>query len=301
MATLYTVLSSIQAQVSGVTQGLVSNSPDTFGTPLTVYVGLYWPSVKTLQDNVRKASPTTGGPTALITVYDRGLASDSTRWLPAPVGGGITASTMTVTASEGYVQQFASMSLTFAGPITPNDAVGIVLSTQLGQSQGVVAIAGASDTAATMAAQTAALLQANATIMSWLTVSVVGSVIWLTSMLSGPPISVAANVGNGGTTLMEIARRKRHFQIVIWARTPDDRNTVADPVEALIARLEANFGLTFPDGTMGRLTFSGDTQHDEATLSDTFRRDLLCCVDYGITVTDQTYAVLAPVVNNTTF
>ena len=34
MATLYTVLSSLQQQVSSVTQGLVSNSPDTFGLAL---------------------------------------------------------------------------------------------------------------------------------------------------------------------------------------------------------------------------------------------------------------------------
>jgi len=180
-------------------------------------------------------------------------------------------------------------------------AVGIVLSTTLNQAQAVVAIAGAADTPTTMAAQAATLLRADPIIMSWLTVSVLGPVVWLTSLLAGPPITVQANVGNGGTVQMEIGRRKRHFQVVIWARTPDDRNTVADPVEALIASLEANFGLTFPDGTMGRLTFSGDTQHDEATLSDTFRRDLLTCVDYGITVTDQTYAVLAPIVNNTTF
>jgi hypothetical protein len=159
----------------------------------------------------------------------------------------------------------------------------------------VVASAVLGDTAATVAAKALALLQADPTILSWVSPSLVGGVLTLTSLLADKPLTIKVNVGNGGTRLTEIGRRKRHFQIVVWSRTPDDRITVGDPIEMLIARMEADFGLTFADGTMGRLTYYGDIEHDDATLSDVLRRDFLVCVDYGINVTDATYAILAPI------
>lgn len=301
MATLYTVLCAIQAQISAVTQGLISNSPDTFGLPLTVRVGLYWPSAKSLQDNVRKNNANGTGPTSLITVYDRGLAADSTRWSPTVVSQTIIPATMTVTLSEGFVQQLETMTLTFSGPVTVGDSVGIVLSPTVFNGVAVVVTALVGDTADTMAAKAAAALNANPAIAAMLTATTVGPVVTLTSLSATAYVPIQANVGNGGTQLIEVGRRKRHFQIVVWSRTPDDRITVSDQIEALIAGLESNFGLTFPDGTMGRLTFSGDVMHDEATLSDTMRRDFMVCVDYGINVTDTLYAVLAPIVQNTIF
>lgn len=300
MATLYTVLCAIQSQVSAVTHGLVSTSIDTAGLPLSVEVGLYWPSAKSLQNNVRKGNAPAGiGPTSLVTVYDRGLAADSTRWGPIVVGETLTPATMTVVASEGFVQQLETMTLTFSGPVTVGDSVGIVLSPTVFNAMAVVVTAVAGDTAATMAAKVAAALNANPAIAAMLTATAIGPVVTLTSLLATAYVPIQANVGNGGTQLIEVGRRKRHFQIVVWSRTPDDRITVSDPIEALIAGLESNFGLTFPDGTMGRLTFSGDVMHDEATLSDVSRRDFFLCVDYGINVTDTLYAVLAPVVQNT--
>jgi hypothetical protein len=310
VATLYSVLCALQAQISSVTQGLISNSPDTFGKPLTVQVGLYWPSAKSLQNNVRVTNaPGAIGPTTLITVYDRGLAADSTRWLPTTVGSSLLTNPpdptqhMSVTPSEHFVQQLATMTLTFAGPIQIGDAVGIVFTGVLGQfSAAVVPIAVIGDTATSMATKAAALLTADPLISTWMTAIAVGPVVTLTSLLASSFTSVSVNVGAGGsgiggnnTQLTEIGRRRRHFQIVVWSRTADDRITVGDPIEMLIAQLEANFGLTFPDGTLGRLTFSGDTQHDEAVLSDTYRRDFMVCVDYGINVTDVTYSILAPI------
>lgn len=302
MATLYTVLTTLQAQVSAATQGLISNSIDTNGKPLTVEVGLYWPSAKSLQNNVRPANGPNGiGPSSLVTIYDRGLAKDSTRWLPNMVSETLVPATMTVVLSAAQITPLGSVTLTFGNPISLGDAVGIVLAAYLGGSEAAVPIGVAGDTAITMAAKAAALISADPVMAAMVTPTVAGPVLTLTSLLTTVNVVVAANVGNGAIGLMEIGRRSRHFQIVVWSRTPDDRITVGDPIEALIASLEANFGLTFPDGTLGRLTFTGDMQHDEATLSDTMRRDFMVCVDYGITVTDQLYTVLAPIARNTTF
>lgn len=298
MATLYTVLTTLQQQISAATTGLISLSPDTYGQPLTVEVGLYWPSAKALQNNVRKVNGT--GPTSLVTVYDRGLGRDSTRWSSYTVSQTPNPATMTVTLSDKFLQPGESLTITFGGTVSAGDAVGLTFAPFVNNAQAVVVSAGSTDTPETMAAQAAMFLQANPTIAGWGTISVAGPVVTLVSTTALMP-AVTARVGNGGTSLIEIGRRSRHFQVVVWSRTPDDRITVGDPIEAMIASMEANFGLTFPDGTMGRLLYSGDIQHDEATLSDTLRRDFLLCVDYGITVTDTTYAFLAPIVQNTSF
>lgn len=303
MATLYTVLTSLEAQVTAVTQGLISTSIDTAGLPLTVEVGLYWPSQKSLQNNVRKANaPGGGGPSALVTIYDRGIAADSTRWTTSGVvGQTLNPATVTVTPSENFVQQLATMTLTFADPVTAGDSVGIVLSPTVFNATAVIITAVAGDTAATLAAKAVLTLNANPTIAAMMMATSIGDVVTLTSLSSTAYVPIRVNVGNGGTQLVEVGRRRRHFQIVVWTRTKDDRITVGDPIEALIAQLEANFGLTFPDGTMGRLMFTGDVMHDEATLSDTMRRDFMVSVEYGINVTDTVYAVLAPIVQNTVF
>lgn len=323
MATLYTVLCAIQAQVSAVTQGLISTSPDTNGRPLTVEVGLYWPSAKALQNNVRPANGPAGlGPTSLVTVYDRGLAADSTRWLPTIIATCVTPATMTVLVSPAtvsvpiapvvYLLPGQSATLTFGGPITAGDAVGVSLAPFLGGNEAVVPVAVAGDTPATMAAKLVSMLMLgppspvwlqaiDSMLPTWITATAVGPVVTITSKLAVGGLSLNVNIGNGGTQTREIGRRKRHFQIVVWSRTPDDRITVSDPIEALIAAMESDFGLTFPDGTMGRLTFSGDIMHDEATLSDTLRRDFMVCVDYGISTVNATYAVLAPILQTTTF
>jgi hypothetical protein len=300
VATLYTVLSSLQQQVSSVTQGLVSNSPDTFGLALTVQVGLYWPSAKSLQNNVRPGNAPGGlGPTALVTIYDRGIAADSTRWLPSVVSQMITPPAITSTLSALFIPPYGTVTLTIGGPLTLGDAVSLIVTPQPFGSCAVIPSVVAGDTTTTMAAKMAALVNSNADLGTNIIASLIsatssGPVVTITSLVNRD-LALASYVGNGGTNLTEIGRRKRHFQIVVWCRTPDDRITVGDPIELLIAELEANFGLTFPDGTLGRLTFSGDVSHDEATLSDVLRRDFMVCVEYGINVPDYVYSILAPI------
>lgn len=301
MATLYTVLSSLQSAVSSVTQGLTSYSRDTNGLPLTVEVGLYWPSAKALQNNVRPPNAPGGiGPTSLVTIYDRGIAADSTRWLPNVVGNTLNPSTLTASITPSTILPGGTATITLTDPVSIGDAVALVVTPAAFGNCAVIPSAVLGDTATTMAAKMVALINGNldlATykIASLLSATSAGPVVTLTSITDNL-LGVVVNVGNGGTQAVEVGRRKRHFQIVIWSRTPDDRIVVGDPIEVLIATLEANFGLTFPDGTMGRLTFSGDTLHDDATLSDTTRRDFMVCVDYGITTFDQTYSVLAGIV-----
>jgi hypothetical protein len=301
MATLLTVESGIESMVLAATSGLVSQAPDTTGLPITVRAGIGWPSAKALQDNVRKGNNDGLNPTALITIFDRGLGTDTTRWLPNIVGQASTPTNLTATLSANSMGPFGTVTLQLGGSVVSGDAMGLVFRPPLNlfDNFGVVPSAGSTDTLTTMATQCATLINSSADLGtniagSMISASASGSMVTLTS-LKACSMHVAANTGNTGTQTTEIARRNRHFQIVVWTRTPDDRSVVADQIELAIAQSEANFGLTFPDGTLGRVTYYGDVQHDDATLSDTFRRDFLACVEYGITTTDTVYSVLAPI------
>jgi hypothetical protein len=301
MATLLTVESGIESMVLGATSGLISQAPDTSGLPITVRAGIGWPSAKALQDNVRKGNNAGVNPTALITIFDRGLGTDTTRWLTNIVGQSSAQTNLTATLSANSIGPYGTVTLALGGSVVTGDAMGLVFRPPLTlfDNFGVVPTAAAADTLTTLAAQCATLINSSADLGtniagSMISASASGPVVTLTS-LQDCSMHVAANTGNTGTQTTEIARRNRHFQIVVWTRTPDDRSVVADQIELAIAQSEANFGLTFPDGTLGRMTYYGDVQHDEATLSDTFRRDFLACVEYGITTTDTVYSVLAPI------
>jgi hypothetical protein len=304
MATLYTVMKAIQKQVSAVTTGLYSYSPDTSGKPLTVRVGLYWPASKVLQDDVRRSHQNTPGPTAIVAIVDRGLAANSTRWVPTVVSDTPIPTTMTAQLSAPAIGPGGTATVTINGPVSVGDAVALVVGS-VPFNCAVIPSAVLGDTPTTIAASMAAMVNGNLDlgtnqIASLLSATSSGPVVTLTSLSHTASLALAVNVGNGGTRLTEIGRRRRHFQIVLWTRTPDDRILVGDRIETLIAGLESDFGLTFPDGTMGRLEFTGDTQHDEATLSDTMRRDFMVAVDYGLTTTDRTYAVLANIIQLST-
>lgn len=290
MATLYTVLAAIQEQLSVATIALLSVSSDTMARPLNIEVGIGWPSERTLQNNVRKAAL----PTALITVFDRGLASDSTRWLPHRVGFTATSAGIQAELSSMALTPAMPVLLAFSGAVTPGDAVALVASPVRGTPFAQVAIPAPTDTLPSLAIALAGLINADPDMSGFLTAVATNGMVTLASLIESP-VALQCNVGNGAVSLTEIGRRSRGLQIVVWTRTEDDRNTVGDVIETAIACMEADFGLTFPDGTMGRLKYAGDHLLNDATLSDTYRRDFLVSVDYPITVNDQLYAVLAPV------
>ena len=208
---------------------------------------------------------------------------------------------MTATVSNsGTVPGFGTATIQIGGPITPNDAVAIVYSHVKGTSGAVVVIASATDAPNTVAANLAAALNNDATASTLVHATAANNVVTLRSQIS-TPTTIVANVGNGATRTREIGRRDRHLQVILWTRTEDDRNSVGNAIDTQIAKLEANFGLTFPDGTLGRVLYAGDQQFDDATLADTYRRDFMVSVDYPITTIDALYAVLAPITRNTTF
>ena len=115
---------------------------------------------------------------------------------------------------------------------------------------------------------------------------------------SGPTITVAAGakigalrVGTSGMGLREVSRQERRFQITIWSDTPDHRKAVVRPIKALLA--DSHF-ITFPDGTAGRLIYvGGGGPNDNPQDAKLYRHDLFYSCEYGTTVADPQYQVIA--------
>lgn len=244
----------------------------------TVAVG--WPPLTTLQKVAVNNAP-------VISVYDHGPAVDTTRWLPlqlstvvVPVPG-ITSTLNTPEISPG-----AHATVTIAGTPNPQngDAVSLVVN-----GIGAVYVTQTNDTANTVAAGLAGVINAN--LSAYLTTSVSGAVVTLNN-ISTVVEQFTSNVGAGANIQLEVRRAKRKVGIIIWAQTADQRDQISDVIESRLAYLQAFFGYTFTDGTFGRVTFESDLNREDNILQDTYRRDFRIGIDYGVTYADQVYQVL---------
>lgn len=323
MATLGAMLGAMQAQVSAVTATLAG---------LTIGVGIDWPPVDALMANVR-------GTTALVTVFDRKLGRNTTRWAPIEIAETVVPATLTSTVSNSTIPAGGNETITLGGTVTVGDAVSCVLTSGAAFISGgapqnnanpiytptwaqvVVSIMG--DTPTSMATKLAAAINGDSILSGWVLALASGPVVTLYSLVSalhvdgdgplldgnGLPITVDGQrttlglqsvTGNGGTRSTEIGRRNRELQVVVWAPTIEIRDTVGDAIETMLQQMEAGWGtypmgLALPDGTGGRVLMVNDYFLDNATTSDTYRRDFLVNVEAAVTTTDNLYAVLAQV------
>lgn len=297
MATLYQVLSAIQRQVSLVTTGLSAAG----GGRLNVMVGIDWPSIKVLQTGVKKGS-------AIVTVFDRRMARNTTRWIPIALSQTVIRATLTSSVS-GVIPPLGSGSITLGGSVTNGDAVSCVLKNHDNLATyapvttveaATVVIGTGADTPSLMAYRLVQAINEDPTLSTWVTASQSGAVVSLTSLVNRALV-LQSYTGNGGTQLTEIGRRERELQVVTWTASIEDRNTVGDAVETMLASMEAfvgNYpsGLVFSDGTSGRVTVRNDFLLDDATLAgEAYRRDQFLCVDHPVTTQNALYAVLAPI------
>lgn len=295
MASLHSVEAAILAQIKSVTTGLIFNN-----LPIQVNSAIGWPPEKALQENVR-------GSTSVISVYDRKMAKNSTRWKPIVLSTNTTPATLTSALSNSTLAPGATGTLTLGSNVTPGDAVSLVINNSaLGMKvnfsnvtiQNVyaqVVVAGANDTPISLAQALAAAIAADPVLSTWVNVSASGGILTITSLVPVGTLTLQSNVGNGAVNTREIGRRERVFQVVVWSPTSDIRTVVASQVEVLLQQLEVNFSLAFSDGSFGRLYNQNDFDLEDATLADTYRHDFIFSVDYPITEQDALFAVLAPI------
>lgn len=300
MTSLHVVQAGLERAVSAVLTGL-----SVGGNPLTVDVGIGWPPLNKLQDVARSAKSKPVAQKGAVGVYDRRIGRNTTRWNPSSFNQVNVAATLTSVVSQSVIPPAGAATITLGGTVTVGDAVSTVLedageiAISPGEAQpwsvsAEVAIGGATDTPTTMAAALAALISADAVMNLLVTALAVGPVVTLTAKSGKGPIRLVSNTGNGGSQEREIGRREREFQIASWSSTEEARNAIGDPIDTMLAQAELNFGLTFPDGSQGRLLYVNDFDIEDGTLQDAYRRDFLLTIDYPVTVKDQLYAILAP-------
>lgn len=100
----------------------------------------------------------------------------------------------------------------------------------------------------------------------------------------------AVRVGTTGTSIRELRRQERVFQITVWADTPAHRDAVAQPVDVTLAATQF---LSLADGTVARLIYKGSPVTDANQKAKLYRRDMLYTVEYATTQTATDYAVIA--------
>jgi hypothetical protein len=82
---------------------------------------------------------------------------------------------------------------------------------------------------------------------------------------------------------MEVSRQEREFQITVWADSPDNREALYAPIDALLKY--TNF-LQLSDGTAARLLYKGEFESDKYSKDYIYRRDSIYTVEYATTMTD---------------
>lgn len=304
MATLYQLLAAVQAQTEVVTSGLSISQ-----VPIQVQVGTHWPPMRTLQQVV-KLNP----PGALVSVFDRKVSKDSTRWIPSTSVLTSTPATLSSSPTSQIIPAGSSGVITITGPVSAGDAISLVVSSYraaLGNpgdgtvaftpSIGEVVSPPPTASAADVATQLAAAVAGDpAGSVQLVQVTASGTTLIVTNT-SPASVVVQTYTGNGGSKLTEIARRERDVQVTIWAPSDEILQTVSDPVEDMIAQIETfrghtgeyTAGLALADGTYARVRMLNDFLIDDAVLSDTYRRDFIFCMDYGVTTQDNLYSVLS--------
>lgn len=93
---------------------------------------------------------------------------------------------------------------------------------------------------------------------------------------------ITGRIGTTGTSIRELRRQDRVFQVSCWAWAFDKRDALAQAVDATLA---SNWRIALPDGTYGNSAYKGSSQHDEAQKQLVYRRDILYAVEYATTQT----------------
>lgn len=263
---------------------------------LATRIAIGYPPINALQDAAR-------GNIALVGIYDRNIARNSTRWVPFTLSQAVTTALLESTGTPFVVPPLGNGALTLSlasGTSAPavNDAVSCVVANggiEPPQTGAQVVIAGAADTPSTMASKLAAAVNGDAVLSTWVSAAAAGAVVTLTSLVSAGPLTVNSWTGNNALRTRDIGRRLRQFAIMAWAAPDEARTALRAPIESLIQQLALNFGVTLSDGTMARILYVSDHDIEDAAAEDLLRADFFLSADYAITAQDVLYSVLAPI------
>lgn len=284
MASQFDVLKSVQ--------DLVNAALSPGGNPLTFYqAAIGYPSIGGLQQVAK-----TG--VAAVAVYDRKISKNTTRWAPYVFSQTVVPATLTTALAPNRIAPGQSATITLGGTVTLGDAVSALAVRVGGLTGAVVAVSVQNDSPTSMAAKLANMINTDSSMLGMLTAAAVGAVVTVKNV-ANVALQLGSYAGNGGSQQREIGRREQQMQVILWARTVEQRNLMVAALETAIALSEINFGPLLPDGTQGRLSYVSDYDLEDDTLEDVYRHDFMVAMDYPVTTTDLLFAVLAPVLTIT--
>ena len=111
----------------------------------------------------------------------------------------------------------------------------------------------------------------------------------VTSVTSGEGEWIeVSNDGTTGSSMRELRRQARTFQVTVWANCFDHRDPVAKALDSALAAISR---LVLPDTSIGVLSYVNSTQDDDQQKQGVYRRDLFYAVDYATTQTENEYAI----------
>lgn len=221
------------------------------GTDCQIYRG--WPQSATLDSDLAAGRVN-------VSVFGEGQAGkNTTRYAQQWYGTPVTPS-LTVFVSGN--------SVSFGGVAAVGQVAGI-LADNLSYAYRVQA----SDTPANVAANLAALARSDWIVqLSGATLSLAGAADVVSRVVADCP------------AFQEARRQEQCFRISCWCPTPLIRDATAIAIDQALAALRF---ISLPDGTQGRLLYSGTTEFDQSQDALLYRRDLLYTVEYATIVSLQ--------------
>lgn len=232
-----------------------TGSPSVCGTGVRVYAG--WPNAQQLDTDLAQAI-------CHVSVYPRPEERNTTRFAPTWQPVSINTQTLTVAA--------VGQAVAFGGTVPPaGNPHNVAI---LANGAAYVYAVQTGDTLAGIAAALAALVAVGipGTVAA-------GAVVTL-------PASArlnAARVGVTGSSMREVRRQERSFQIGVWADTPGRRDAIAQAIDSALAFTTF---VTMPDSSAARLTYKNSVVGDQFQKDKLYRRDLMYSVEYATTQTE---------------
>ena len=232
-----------------------TGSASVSGGPIIVYAG--WPTASTLDNDLLAGK-------AHVTVYPTMIENNKTRYFKDWQPGILNVGTLTAVVS--------GQSIAIGGTIPAVSNPHIVAALVNGKPYVYAVLP--TDTLATIATALAGLIAVDVA-----GTAASGAVITLPASAN----ITRASVGVTGTSVREVRRQERVFQITVWANSPNQRDAISSALDVALATTQF---LTMPDGYGARLIYRNSHVTDDLQKAKLYRRDFQYSVEYATTQTE---------------
>lgn len=224
-------------------------------------VNVGWPVPDQLDTDLANKVGTTPAPICNVSVWPLPAERNTTRYLQVSTPVVMNTPTLTLTA--------AGQTVTVAGTIPPanNPHNAVIFVNGLPYVYAVQPTDSLTSIATALATLIAVKVPGT---------SSAGPVITLPTIARLGPV----RIGVTGTSVVEVARQEKQFQVSIWADSPANRTAIG---KLLDPALQAMTFISLPDFTGGRIRSVGSREFDSMQKQAIYRRDLIFTVEFATT------------------